>query len=97
MNTVKKPLQVNPIKHSQPMGAALAFMGVKNCLPLMHGSKGCASFTKVFLTSHYNEPIAMYNTSVIDITAVLEGGYETILKAVENKINKFKLTYLTVT
>jgi len=24
-----KPLQVNPIKHSQPMGAALAFMGVQ--------------------------------------------------------------------
>jgi nitrogenase molybdenum-iron protein NifN len=90
MNTVKKPLQVNPIKHSQPMGAALAFMGVKNCLPLMHGSKGCASFTKVFLTSHYNEPIPMYNTSVTDITAVLEGGYETILKAVENIINKYK-------
>ena len=41
-----KPLQVNPIKHSQPMGAALAYMGIKNCLPLMHASQGCASYTK---------------------------------------------------
>ena len=43
-----KPLQVNPIKHSQPMGAALAFYGIRNCLPLMHASQGCASYTKVF-------------------------------------------------
>ncbi len=88
MNTLKKPLQINPIKHSQPMGAALAFMGIKNSLPLMHGSKGCASFTKVFFTSHYNEPIAMYNTSVSDVTAVLKSGHEIILEAVKNIIKK---------
>jgi len=85
-----KPLQVNPIKHSQPMGAALAFMGVKNCLPLMHGSQGCASYTKVFYTRHFNEPIAMYNTSVSDITAVLDGGDYSILMAIENITKKNK-------
>ncbi|MBU1659176.1 nitrogenase iron-molybdenum cofactor biosynthesis protein NifN [bacterium] len=79
-----KPLQVNPIKHSQPMGAALAFMGIKNCLPLMHASQGCASYTKVFYTRHFNEPIAMYNTSVSDITAVLDGGDYSILMSIEN-------------
>ncbi len=83
-----KPLQVNPIKHSQPMGAALAYMGVKNCLPLMHGSQGCASYTKVFFTRHYNEPIALYNTSVSDITAVLDGGDYSILMAIENITKK---------
>lgn len=87
-----KPLQVNPIKHSQPMGAALAFMGIQNCLPLMHASQGCASYTKVFYTRHFNEPIAMYNTSVSDITAVLDGGDYSILLAIDNitKKNKFK-------
>ncbi len=85
-----KPLQVNPIKHSQPMGAALAFMGIKNCLPLMHGSQGCASYTKVFYTRHFNEPIAMYNTSVSDITAVLDGGDYSILMAIENITKKNK-------
>lgn len=85
-----KPLQVNPIKHSQPMGAALAFMGIKNCLPLMHGSQGCASYTKVFFTRHFNEPIAMYNTSVSDITAVLDGGDYSILMAIENITQKNK-------
>lgn len=85
-----KPLQVNPIKHSQPMGAALAFMGIKNCLPLMHGSQGCASYTKVFYTRHFNEPIAIYNTSVSDITAVLDGGDYSILMAIENITKKNK-------
>jgi len=85
-----KPLQVNPIKHSQPMGAALAFMGIKNCMPLMHASQGCASYTKVFYTKHFNEPIPMYNTSVSDITAVLDGGDYSILMAIENITKKNK-------
>ncbi len=85
-----KPLQVNPIKHSQPMGAALAFMGIRNALPLMHASQGCASYTKVFYTRHFNEPIAIYNTSVSDITAVLDGGDYSILMAIENITKKNK-------
>lgn len=85
-----KPLQINPIKHSQPMGAALAFMGVKGCMPLMHASQGCASYTKVFYTRHFNEPIAIYNTSVSDITAVLDGGDYSILMAIENITKKNK-------
>ncbi len=85
-----KPLQVNPIKHSQPMGATLAFLGVKGCMPLMHAAQGCASYTKVFFTRHFNEPIAVYNTSVSDITAVLDGGDYSILMAIENIQNKDK-------
>jgi nitrogenase molybdenum-iron protein NifN len=85
-----KPLQVNPIKHSQPMGSTLAFLGVKDCMPLMHGAQGCASFTKVFFTRHFNEPIAVRNTSVSDITAVLDGGDYSILMAIENIQSKEK-------
>lgn len=85
-----KPLQVNPIKHSQPMGATLAFLGVKECMPLMHGAQGCASYTKVFFTRHFNEPIAVRNTSVSDITAVLDGGDYSILMAIENIQSKEK-------
>ncbi|MBN2869461.1 MAG: nitrogenase iron-molybdenum cofactor biosynthesis protein NifN [Campylobacterales bacterium] len=85
-----KPLQVNPIKHSQPMGATLAFLGVRDCMPLMHAAQGCASYTKVFFTRHFNEPIAVRNTSVSDITAVLDGGDYSILMAIENITEKEK-------
>jgi len=50
---IEKPLQVNPIRLSQPMGAVLAFLGIDGCMPLMHGGMGCTSFTKVFLTRHF--------------------------------------------
>ncbi len=79
-----KPLQVNPIKLSQPMGAALAFFGVDRCMPLMHGGQGCASFTKVFFTRHFCEPIAIQTTAVTDALAVLDGGDYSIVEAVRN-------------
>ena len=89
-----KPLHVNPIAHSQPMGATLAFLGVKGCLPLMHGAQGCASFTKVLFTRHFSEPIAIQNTAVSDITAVLDGGDYSILTAIENVTQKVKPTLI---
>jgi nitrogenase molybdenum-iron protein NifN len=85
-----KPLHVNPLKLSQPMGATLAFLGVDNCMPLMHGAQGCASFTKVFFTRHYQDPIAIQTTAVTDITAVLDGGGKNIAEAVENITKKVK-------
>ena len=80
----RKPVQVNPHKLSQPMGATLAFLGVDRCMPLMHGGQGCASFTKVFYTRHYSEPIALQTTAVTDVTAVLDGGDYSISEAVKN-------------
>jgi len=79
-----KPLQVNPIKLSAPMGATLAFLGVDKCMPLMHGAQGCTSFTKVFLTRHFAEPIAIQTTAVTDVTAILDGGDYSIVEAVKN-------------
>ena len=83
-----KPLQVNPIKLSQPMGAALAFFGVDRCMPLMHGAIGCTSFSKVFLTRHFCEPIAIQTTAVTDITAILDGGDYNIAESVKNITRK---------
>jgi len=83
-----KPLHINPIAHSTPMGACLAFLGIKNCMPLMHGAQGCASFTKVLFTRHFNDPIAIQTTAVNDITAVFDGGDYGITTAVDNITQK---------
>jgi nitrogenase molybdenum-iron protein NifN len=85
---IKKPLQVNPLKLSQPMGATLAFLGVDCCMPLLHGGQGCASFTKVFMTRHFCEPIALQTTAVTDVTAVLDGGDYSIAESVKNIYKK---------
>ncbi len=83
-----KPLQVNPVKLSQPMGAVLAFLGVDGCMPLMHGAQGCASLTKVFFTRHFCEPIAIQTTAVTDALAVLDGGDYSIVESVKNICKK---------
>jgi len=85
---IEKPLQVNPIRLSQPMGAVLAFLGIDGCMPLMHGGMGCTSFTKVFLTRHFCEPIAIQTTAVTDVTAILDGGDSSIVEAVHNITKK---------
>lgn len=87
---MSKPLQINPIKLSQPMGALLCFLGIKNSMPLMHGAQGCASFSKVFFTRHFSDPIAVQTTAVNDITAVIDGGDYSISEAVKNITQKVK-------
>jgi len=89
-NKPNKPLQINPIKLSQPMGALLCFLGIKNTMPLMHGAQGCASFSKVFFTRHFSDPIAVQTTAVNDITAVLDGGDYSVSEAVKNITKKVK-------
>jgi nitrogenase molybdenum-iron protein NifN len=83
-----KPLHVNPIRLSQPMGATLAFLGVDRCMPLMHGAQGCTSLAKVYLTRHFCEPIPIQTTAVTDITAMLDGGDYSIVEAVQNIAGK---------
>ncbi len=83
-----KPLQVNPFKLSQPMGATLAFLGVDKCMPLMHGGQGCASLIKVFFTRHFCEPIAIQTSAVTDAIAVLDGGDYSIVESVRNITKK---------
>jgi nitrogenase molybdenum-iron protein NifN len=84
----QKPLQVNPFKLSQPMGATLAFLGIDRCMPLMHGGQGCTSFTKVFFTRHFCEPIAIQTSAVTDAIAVLDGGDFSIVESVKNITRK---------
>lgn len=70
------------------MGAMIAFLGIKNCMPLMHGAQGCASFSKVFFTRHFNDPIAIQTTAVNDITAIVDGGDYSISEAIKNITKK---------
>ena len=50
-----KPLAVNPLKVSQPVGAILAFLGIDQAIPMLHGSQGCSAFAKVFFVRHFVE------------------------------------------
>jgi nitrogenase molybdenum-iron protein NifN len=66
-----KPLSVNPLKSSQTIGAALAFLGLERAIPMLHGSQGCTAFGKVFFVRHFREPIPLQTTAMDQVSTVM--------------------------
>lgn len=87
--TRKKACTVNPLKMSQPIGAALALMGIKDCMPLLHGSQGCTSFGLVLFVRHFRESIPLQTTAMSEVATVL-GGLENVEQAVVNIVKRTK-------
>lgn len=73
-----KPLTVNPLKASQPIGAALAFLGLKNSIPMLHGSQGCTAFGKVFFVRHFREPIPLQTTAMDQVSSIMSADENVI-------------------
>lgn len=73
-----KALAVNPLKASQPVGAALAFLGLRKAIPMLHGSQGCTAFGKVFFVRHFREPIALQTTAMDQISTVMSADENVI-------------------
>ena len=85
----KKALSVSPLKASQTIGAALAFLGFHRAIPMLHGVQGCTAFGKVFFVRHFREPIPL-QTSAMDQIAAVMGSEENVtegLKAICSKNN----------
>ncbi len=80
---------VNPLKQSQTLGAALAFLGLKGMMPTLHGSHGCAALTKVVLARHLRSSIPMSTTAMTEVATVL-GGEENVEEAILNLVAKFQ-------
>jgi len=78
---------INPLKHSQSIGAAIAFQGINNALPIIHGAQGCTFLGKVLLTKHFREPIALASTKLFTENVVM-GSEDTITRTVEGFIEK---------
>lgn len=83
----KKSLVENPLKLSQPLGAALAFLGLAEAMPVFHGAKGCTSFGLVTFVKHFREPIPFQSTALDEITTIL-GGADNIEQAILTVRNK---------
>ncbi len=75
-----RALTINPLKASQPMGAVLAFLGLRAAVPLLHGAQGCAAFTKVYYVRHFREPIPLQTTAIETLSTIL-GADENLSEA----------------
>ncbi len=79
----KKSGAVNSCRICASLGAVLAFKGIENCLPLIHGSQGCATYVRRYVISHFREPLDAASSSFSEESAVFGGG-EQLKKAVYN-------------
>lgn len=82
-----KPLAVNPLKVSQPVGAALAFLGIQNAIPMLHGAQGCTAFGKVFFVRHFREPIPLQTTAMDQVSTVM-GADENVIEGLATLCEK---------
>ncbi|NVO16712.1 MAG: nitrogenase iron-molybdenum cofactor biosynthesis protein NifN [Rhodoplanes sp.] len=87
--TTQKAAAVNPLKSSQPLGAALAFLGVAEAMPLFHGSQGCTSFALVLFVRHFKEAIPLQTTAMDEVATIL-GGADHLEEALLNLKNRTK-------
>jgi nitrogenase molybdenum-iron protein NifN len=98
MATVKSPFKaaaVNPLKMSQPLGAAYAFMGMADCMPVMHGSQGCTSFGLVLLVRHFREAIPLQTTAMNEATTIM-GGYDNVEQGILNIRSRAKPALIAI-
>ncbi|QFY41518.1 nitrogenase iron-molybdenum cofactor biosynthesis protein NifN [Candidatus Methylospira mobilis] len=84
-----KPLAVNPLKVSQPMGASLAFLGLARAMPLEHGALGCTAFSKVFFSRHFREPIPLQTTAMDPMVTVM-GADDNVVEALRTVAEKHR-------
>lgn len=78
-----KSVAVNPLKSSQPLGAAFAFLGIDGAVPLFHGSQGCTSFALVLFVRHFKETIPLQTTAMDEVATIL-GGADHLEEAILN-------------
>jgi nitrogenase molybdenum-iron protein NifN len=64
----------NACKLCNPLGACLAFRGVKGAIPFLHGSQGCATYIRRYLISHFREPMDIAASNFSESSAVFGGG-----------------------
>jgi len=79
----------NACKLCSPLGASVAFKGYEGCVPLLHGSQGCATYIRRYLISHYKEPIDIASSNFTEDSTIF-GGDKNFKTAAQNIINQYK-------
>lgn len=90
-----KAAAVNPLKSSQPLGAAFAFLGIGGSVPLFHGSQGCTSFALVLFVRHFKETIPLQTTAMDEVSTIL-GGADNLEEAILNLKQRTKPSFIGV-
>jgi nitrogenase molybdenum-iron protein NifN len=82
-----KALAVRPLKTSPVVGAALALLGVRRSLAMLHGAQGCTAFSKIFLIQHFREPMPLQTTAMDQVSTIM-GSEENVVEGLATLCRK---------
>ncbi len=93
MEAVKSPKKTfvstrNACKLCAPLGASVVFKGIKGCLPMIHGSQGCATYIRRYMISHFKEPVDIASSNFSEETTIF-GGNRNFNTGIENIIQQY--------
>ena len=83
---IKKPSYVssrNACKLCAPLGASLVFQGLEGCIPMIHGSQGCATYIRRYMISHYKEPMDIASSNFSEESTIY-GGNKNFVQGIDN-------------
>ena len=78
----------NACKLCAPLGASIAFRGIENCVPLVHGSQGCSTYIRRYVISHFREPIDIASSNFSESSAIFGGG-DNLKAALDNVTRQY--------
>jgi len=78
----------NACKLCTPLGATIAFKGMEGCLPLLHGSQGCATYVRRYMISHYKEPVDVASSNFSEESTIF-GGNKNFCTGIDNIRNQY--------
>ena len=79
---------INPCNMCMPMGSVLAFRGIEGCMPLFHGSQGCATYMRLYLAHHFREPVDIASSALSEKGTVY-GGSANLKTGLKNLITGY--------
>ena len=79
---------INPMYDCQPAGAQYAGIGVKDCIPLVHGGQGCTMFVRLLFAQHFKENFDIASTSLHEDSAVF-GGHKRVEEGVLTLVRRY--------
>lgn len=81
-------LNITPCKMCMPMGTSVALCGFQNCMTILHGSQGCATYIRRHMATHYNEPVDIASSALTEQGTVF-GGESNLVNGLENMIRLY--------
>ena len=79
---------INPMLDCQPAGAQYAGIGLRDCIPLVHGGQGCCMFVRLLFAQHFKENFDIASTSLHEDAAVF-GGKKRMEEAVQVMVKRY--------